>query len=417
LKEHARIVRFRVELCVPGEITIWWSFPGEKCADEGAEELKMPKLNINLLRGGLLLLNLGALSLLTFTFYDLYSGSPEAVSVRLADPEDFSLREEVARPVNNQYQKIIADLYRKPPVVRTQPVQPAVDPNLPQLEGGPIGEWEITGVIVSSANGQRFATITEKGQTAVITGPRSSRSVNTTRVRGASSRTSTRGRTTRPSSRSTRAPVSNQRVRLLEQGKTIQIDENVLTVLEIDIQPKKVVYEQDGRRYTLSAVDKIDPIIHEEGSGLVLRGFSPEEVLLLGGGQAGVQTPKTLAIPGDQRGSIRDRAGQQVPGTEAKKTPPAAGGVSPQRAVPTARPGAGSNATRGAIPGRGGRGLPTKGRTVPTKKPTAGIKGAAQIGGDSRKQIEATLGIDFNDGQGALRRLEELNRAQGQQRP
>ncbi|MGE4618768.1 MAG: hypothetical protein AAEJ04_03050 [Planctomycetota bacterium] len=381
----------------------------------------MPKLNINLLRGGLLLLNIGALCLLTFTFYDLYSGAPEAVSVRLADPEDFSLREEVARPVNNQYQKIIADLYRKPPVVRTEPVQPAVDPNLPLLEGGPIGEWEITGVIVSSADGQRFATITEKGQTAVITSSRSSRTpsrtVNTTRVRGASSRTSTRGRTTRPSSRSTRAPVSNQRVRLLEQGKTFRIDENVLTVVEIDDQPKKVVYEQDGRRYTLSAADKIDPIIQEDGSALVLRGYSPEEILLLGGGTPVTPASTNLAIPGDQRGSIRNRSGQPVPGTEAKNPTPTAGGVSPGRPVPTTKSGSGVKQTRGAIPGRGGRGGPTKDRAVPSKKPTPGLRGTPTTGGDSRKQIEATLGIDLNDGQGAIRRLEELNRAQGQQRP
>ena len=55
-------------------------------------------------------------------------------------------------------------------------------------------------------------------------------------------------------------------------------------VVEIEDAPKRITYTHNGLRYTLSAENKIDPVLHEEGSVLVLRGFSPEEVELLTGG-------------------------------------------------------------------------------------------------------------------------------------
>ena len=377
----------------------------------------MPKLNVRLLRWGLLVLNCGALSLLGFTIYDLFTGSPEAVTVRLVEPEDFVLTPQAVRSTGNQYQKIISDLYRQPPPVQVAPVKPETDPALPLLNSGPIGDWEITGIIVSSAAGQRFATIQEKAQTAVILPGRSTRTVNNSRVRGTSSRTSSRGRTTRTPSRSSRAQVSNQRVRLLEQGKKVRIDDNIFTVVEIDDAPRRVLYEHNGLRYTLSAEDKIDPVLHVEGSGLVLRGFSPEEVDLLGGGDArvGIAAPST-AIPGDVRGSIKDQKGKAVPGTESKS--PAATSARPANGT-LRTPGVQRN-TRSNVPGRGSRNaVPSADRAVPTRRPTPGVRGqrTPSTDAESRKQVEATLGVDLNDTQGTIRRLEELNRPQGQPKP
>lgn len=380
----------------------------------------MPKLNIQFLRWGLLALNFGALGFLGFTFYGLFSGSPEAVSVRLADPEDFALRQETARSAGNQYQKIISDLYRIPPPDRTGPVKPTTDTELPLRDGGPIGEWEITGVIVSSAAGQRFATIQEKGQTSVLV-PGRSRTVNTSRVRGSTSRTSTRGRSSRTTSRSSRAQVSSQRVRLLEKGKSVRIDDNTFMVVEIEDAPKRITYTHNGLRYTLSAENKIDPVLHEEGSVLVLRGFSPEEVELLGGGTPSPQAPSKLAIPGDVRGSIRGGNGREIPGTEAKtpRTTSAATSATRRPTTGAVRPGVPS--TRGAVRGKaaGGTTPTTKSRAVsPGARVTPGLqrRGATRVTDEeSRKQVEATLGIDLQaDPQGALRRLEELNRARGQ---
>ncbi len=372
------------------------------------------KMNINLLRWGLLVLNFAAIGLLGFAFYDLFTGSPEAVSVRLVDAKDYELPPQTYRPTGNQYQKIISDLYRQPPPVRTAPVKPETDPDMPLLNGGPIGEWEITGIIVSSAEGNRFATIREKGQTSVIVPGRSTRTVSSSRVRG-SSRTSSRGRTTRTPSRSSRAPVSNQRVRLLEQGKSARIDENIFMVLEIDDSPSRVLYEHNGQRYTLSAEEKTDLVLQQDGSVTVLRGFSPEEVELLGGATArpgvGAASP---AIPTDVRGTIKDQQGKAVSGTEAKN-PAATSGRPTNGSLRT--PGL-QQQNRSQLRGRGGRGLPGADRTPPAKKPATGIQGRTS-GSDeeSRKRVEATLGIDLNDSQGTIRRLEELNRAQGQPKP
>ncbi|MGE4602848.1 MAG: hypothetical protein AAEJ65_08085 [Planctomycetota bacterium] len=375
----------------------------------------MLKLNIQSMRWGLLALNFGALGFLGFSFYGLFSGSPDAVSVRLANPEDFALREEAARPVGNQYQKIISDLYRIPPPDRTGPVKPTTGSELPIRDGGPIGEWEITGVIVSSPPGQRFATIREKGQTSVIVPGR--RTVNTSRVRGATSRTSTRGRSARPtSSRSSRAQVSRQRVRLLEKGKTVRIDANTFMVVEIEDSPKRVTYTHNGLSYTLSAEDRIDPVLHEEGSALVLRGFSPEEIELLNGGNPILQGSNNSVIPGDVRGTIKNQNGKAVPGTGAKRQATTSA-LRPGTAAGAVRPGVPS--TRGAVRGRQGGTVSPAGKKVsPGVKSTPGLRGTAassDTDAQSRKQVEATLGIDLEaDPQGALRRLEELNR-QGQQ--
>lgn len=376
----------------------------------------MMKMNINLLRWGLLALNCAAIGLLGFAFYDLFTGSPEAVSVRLVDAKDYELPPQTYRPTGNQYQKIISDLYRQPPPVRTAPVKPETDPNMPLLNGGPIGEWEITGIIVSSAEGNRFATIREKGQTSVIVPGRTTRRVSSSRVRGSSSRTSSRGRTTRSSS--SRAPVSNQRVRLLEQGKSARIDENIFMVLEIDDSPRRVLYEHNGQRYTLSAEEKTDPVLQQDGSVMVLRGFSPEEVELLGGatGRPGVRAASP-AIPTDVRGTIKDQQGKAVSGTEAKN-PAATSGRPTNGSLRTPGLQQQNPANRSQLRGRGGRGLPGADRTPPAKKPASGVRGRTS-GSDeeSRKQVEATLGIDLNDSQGTIRRLEELNRAQGQPKP
>ncbi len=373
----------------------------------------MLKLNVQSMRWGLLALNFGALGFLGFSFYGLFSGSPEAVSVRLANPEDFALREEAARPVGNQYQKIISDLYRIPPPDRTGPVKPTTGSELPLRDGGPIGEWEITGVIVSSPPGQRFATIREKGQTSVIVPGR--RTVNTSRVRGATSRTSTRGRSARPSSRASRAQVSRQRVRLLEKGKTVRIDTNTFMIVEIEDAPTRVTYTHNGLSYTLSAEDKIDSVLHEEGSVIVLRGFSPEEVELFNGGAPRLSTPTNPTIPGDVRGSIKNQNGRAVPGTGAKTRSPASAATSARPGTAAGAVRAGVPSTRGTVRGRQGGTVSPAGKGVsPGAKMTPGLRGngaSSTTDAQSRKQLEATLGIDLEaDPQGALRRLEELNR-------
>jgi len=122
----------------------------------------MPKLSIRVIRISILLFNIGALTLLGFVFHDLLLESSEDVQVRLANPKDFELKEQAARPVPNQYRDIISDLYRTPPVpptpIDTKPVESA----LPAADSGPIGDWEIVGVIFSP-EGKRFASIQEKG--------------------------------------------------------------------------------------------------------------------------------------------------------------------------------------------------------------------------------------------------------------
>ncbi|MEE2857925.1 MAG: hypothetical protein VX949_11070 [Planctomycetota bacterium] len=381
----------------------------------------MPKVSIRLLRVGLLLFNVAALTLLGFVFFGLLDDSPQGTQVRLFNPVDFELKEQAARPVPNQYRDIIRDLYLVAPPVRTAPVKPTTDPVLPQLDSGPIGDWDIVGVIYSP-EGQRFASIQEKGQTSVINSATRGRTINTSRVRG-SSRGSTRGSSRSPTSRaSSRSPgrtqISNQRVRYLEQGKSFRIDENTYMVVDIQDQPKQVIYEHNGRSYTLRQESKIDPVIHEEGNVLVLRGFSPEELdLLTGGSLAPPGASKSASIPTDVRGAIRGSDGKELPGTAASR----ARGAPPPGAVRT--PAAGATPNPNVRTRRGDIRDPRAERTgrkpapaAPTMKSGAGAKSpGARV---TRTTIESTLGVDIEaNPQEAIRRLEELNRAQQPNQP
>ncbi len=383
----------------------------------------MPKLSIRVIRISILLFNIGALTLLGFVFHDLLLESSEDVQVRLANPKDFELKEQAARPVPNQYRDIISDLYRTPPVpptpIDTKPVESA----LPAADSGPIGDWEIVGVIFSP-EGKRFASIQEKGQTSVLNpSTRGGRTVNTSRVRGSSSRRGGPSPTTRRSSRSTpgRTQVSNQRVRYLEQGESFRIDENTYQVVEIFTQPKKVIYSHNGRQYTLVQESAVDPVLHEEGNILVLKGYSPEELELLTGVPSGLGAgAASQPIPQDVRGSIRGQDGKQVPGTAARR----GGGATPP-ATNTTR---GSTRPSPAVPGR----LNTpqnprdtrRGGVQPSRKPAPKPKlgsptkvpgGGARV---TRTTVDSTLGVDIEaNPQEAIRRLEELNRAQQQNQP
>jgi hypothetical protein len=318
----------------------------------------MPKVSIQLLRSGILLFNISAMTLLGFVMYDLLLESPQDVPVRLVDPQDFELKEQAARPVPNQYREIIGELYRTAPQAPVAQIKP-VESTLPLLDSGPIGEWEIVGVIYSP-EGQRFASIQEKGQTNVLkSSSRSGRPVNTSRVRGRSTRGGGASAINRASSRTSgRSPTSNQRVRYLEQGKEFRIDENSYMVVEIKDQPKQVIYEHNGRSYTLRQESIIDPVIHEEGETLVLRGFSPEELELLTGGQTGASAVGRLsAIPEDVRGSIRGNDGKPMRGTEVPKSPTTRPtGVVPPRGVsprtPTTKPNSRTIVVVLVIPGQ-----------------------------------------------------------------
>jgi len=379
----------------------------------------MPKVSIQLLRVGLLLFNVAALTLLGFVFFGLLDDSPEGTQVRLYDPVDFELKDQAARPVPNQYRDIIRDLYITAPPIRTAPVKPTTDPALPQLDSGPIGDWEIVGVIYSP-EGQRFASIQEKGQTSVLNPGTRGRTINTSRVRGStrgSSRGSSRSPTSRATSRSSgRTQISNQRVRYLEQGKSFRIDANTYMVVEIQDRPKQVIYEHNGRSYTLRQESKIDPVIHEEGRVLVLRGFSPEELDLLTGGSLGAPgaTP-SASIPTDVRGVIRGSDGKELPGTAATRARVA----TPAGAVRPPASGANPNARtrRGDI--RDPRAERTGRKPAPSAPKLKSGGGAKSPGARvTQTTIESTLGVDIEaNPQEAIRRLEELNRAQQPNQP
>lgn len=381
----------------------------------------MPKVSIQLLRGGLLLFNVAALTLLGFVFFGLLDDSPEGTKVRLYDPVDFELKEQAARPVPNQYRDIIRDLYLTPPPIRTAPVKPTTDPALPQLDSGPIGDWEIVGVIYSH-EGQRFASIQEKGQTSVLNPGTRGRTINTSRIRGSTraSRGSSRSPTSRASSRSSgRTQISNQRVRYLEQGKSFRIDANTYMVVEIQNRPKQVIYEHNGRSYTLRQESKIDPVIHEEGRVLVLRGFSPEELELLTGRSLGAPgATSSSSIPTDVRGAIRGSDGKELQGTAATR----ARAGTPARVVnptPASRttPNPNARTRRGDI--RDPRAERT-GRKPAPSAPKLKSGGGSKSPGVRVTQttIESTLGVDIEaNPQEAIRRLEELNRAQQPNQP
>lgn len=383
----------------------------------------MPKVSIQLLRSGILLFNISAMTLLGFVMYDLLLESPQEVQVRLVDPQDFELKEQAARPVPNQYREIIGELYRTPPQAPIAQVKP-VESTLPMLDSGPIGEWEIVGVIYSP-EGQRFASIQEKGQTNVLkSSSRSGRPVNTSRVRGRSTRGGGASAINRASSRTSgRSQVSNQRVRYLEQGKEFRIDENSYMVVEIKDQPKQVIYEHNGRSYTLRQESIIDPVIHEEGETLVLRGFSPEELELLTGGQTGASAVGRLsAIPQDVRGSIRGNDGKPLRGTEAAKPPTTRPtgvapprGVSPRTPTPKANPRTNSRSI-------GDPRSEQRGRVAPPNKAKPKLRGGTSTQTPSSRvgqaTLEATLGVDVESNpQEAIRRLEALQRARQQNQP
>ena len=383
----------------------------------------MPKVSIQLLRSGILLFNISAMTLLGFVMYDLLLESPQEVQVRLVDPQDFELKEQAARPVPNQYREIIGELYRTPPQAPVAQVKP-VESTLPLLDSGPIGEWEIVGVIYSP-EGQRFASIQEKGQTNVLnTSSRSGRPTTTSRVRGRSTRGGGASPTSRANSRtSSRSQVSNQRVRYLEQGKSFRIDENSYMVVEIQDQPKQVIYEHNGRSYTLRQESIIDPVIHEDGETLVLRGFSPEELELLTGGQMGASAAGRLsAIPQDVRGSIRGNDGKPMRGTEAGKpattrptgaVPPR--GVSPR--TPTTKANSRTN-SRSIVDPRSEQ----RGRVAPPNKAKPKLRGGTSTQTPNSRvgqaTLEGTLGVDVESNpQEAIRRLEALQRARQQNQP
>lgn len=382
----------------------------------------MPKVSIQLLRVGLLLFNVAALTLLGFVFFGLLDDSPEGTQVRLYDPVDFELKDQAARPVPNQYRDIIRDLYLTAPPIRTAPVKPTTDPALPQLDSGPIGDWEIVGIIYSP-EGQRFASIQEKGQTSVLNPGTRGRTINTSRVRGStrgSSRGSSRSPTSRATSRSSgRTQISNQRVRYLEQGKSFRIDANTYMVVEIQDRPKQVIYEHNGRSYTLRQESKIDPVIHEEGRVLVLRGFSPEELDLLTGRSLGAPgaTPSS-SIPTDVRGAIRGSDGKELQGTAATRARVGAPArvVKPTSASMTT-PNPNARTRRGDI--RDPRAERTGRKPAPSAPKLKSGGGAKSPGARvTQTTIESTLGVDIEaNPQEAIRRLEELNRAQQPNQP
>ncbi|MDE0959157.1 MAG: hypothetical protein OSB09_00085 [Planctomycetota bacterium] len=381
----------------------------------------MPKVSIQLLRGGILLFNISAMTLLGFVLFDLLLESPQGVKVRLVNPQDFELKEQAARPVPNQYRDIIGELYRSAPQAPVAVVKP-VESTLPSLDTGPIGEWEIVGVIFS-AEGQRFASIQEKGQTNVLkSNSRNGRATTTTRVRGRAPRGGGASPTSRlNNSRTNRSQVSNQRVRYLEQGKEFRIDENRYMVVEIQDQPKQVIYEHNGRSYTLRQESITDPVIHEEGQTLVLRGFSPEEMELLSGSGAGVSAAGRVgAIPGDERGWIRGNDGKEMRGTAASKPP--SGGTPPRGAATRSPTNKAAVNPRSNNRNVGDPRSQRRGAQVPPNPVKPKLRGGTSTKTPKptvrQTTLEGALGVDVESNpQEAIRRLKELQRARQQNQP
>ena len=82
------------------------------------------KTNISLIRGGLTIFNIAGLALLTFALLNMFGMMEESrKTIRLVDPEDFSMPTDTPRSVPNRYQNVIRDLYRTKPVPRVEPVQ------------------------------------------------------------------------------------------------------------------------------------------------------------------------------------------------------------------------------------------------------------------------------------------------------
>lgn len=371
------------------------------------------KTNISLIRGGLTIFNIAGLALLTFALLNMFGMMEESrKTIRLVDPEDFSMPTDTPRSVPNRYQNVIRDLYRTKPVPRVEPVQTQKEPELPVLDGGPLRDWEIIGVILSE-EGRKFATIQEKTANPTgssITGRRTSTS---SRLTGSSGRTSSRstsgrGRTTSRSRTPSRLPAQSQsRTRYIEQGQIFRVDENNYEVVGIDHTPKQVVYRHNGRSYTLQTEDVLDPVISEIDGGLVLRGYSPEELEALGleGGKVpgrGIQSPQ--AIPKDSRGAIKNGKGQDVSGGSATK---ASTPATPNNSrVNTGRTPARPQPTRSGL---GGNSQGQRGKQVRPSNRGAGLSNETPAQKQSRKQLEATLGIDLEKNpEGAIRQLEGL---------
>lgn len=377
------------------------------------------KFNIGLIRGGLTLFNLTGLALLTYALLNMFGMIEEdQKTIRLADPADYAMPADAPRPVSNRYTSVIRDLYRKKPAPPVAPVQAQTEPELPVLDGGPLRDWSITGVILSE-EGRKFATLQEKSANPVGTNVAGRRTATSSRLRGTSGRTSSRttssrGRTSSRSRTPSRLPAQSQsRTRYIEQGKQFRVDENTYEVVDITHTPKQVTYRHNGRSYTLQTEDVLDPVIDEVDGGLVLRGFSPEELeaLGLGGNQVpgrGAQQP--TGIPTDSRGAIKNGKGQDVsagksgtakPGTTAGQNPPG-------RPNPQTRPQPASRSGLGTPQNQRGRGQQVRPSTRGN-----GLSTETKEQKQSRKQLEATLGIDLEkDPEGAIRQLEGLNKRQ-----
>ncbi len=373
-------------------------------------------MNLKWVRISLTLFNIGGLALLTVAVLNMYGLTEEdRKQIRLVNPEDFEMPADTPRAVPNRYQNVIRDIYRKKPVPRVEPVKTEPQPDLPTMDGGPLRDWQITGVILSE-EGRKFATIKEKTASPVSTSVTGRRGSPSSRLRGTSGRTSSRTTTTSRGRSSTRGrtpsrlPIQSQsRIRYLEQGKEFRVDENIYEVLTISHTPKQLTYRHNDRSYTLQTEDLLDPVINEVDGGLVLKGFSPEELeaLGLGGNQVpfrGATQPQ--GIPNDSRGAIKNGRGQDVSAGAAKSgsnatangAKSAGGKVAPGQAQPTrSRLGGATNqrgrTTQPVRPATRGSGLS---RETPEQK-------------QSRKQLESTLGIDLEkDPEGAIRQLEGL---------
>ena len=376
------------------------------------------KFNIGLIRGGLTLFNLTGLALLTYALLNMFGMIEEdQKTIRLADPADYAMPADAPRPVSNRYTSVIRDLYRKKPAPPVAPVQAQTEPELPVLDGGPLRDWSITGVILSE-EGRKFATLQEKSANPVGTNVAGRRTATSSRLRGTSGRTSSRttssrGRTSSRSRTPSRLPAQSQsRTRYIEQGKQFRVDENTYEVVDITHTPKQVTYRHNGRSYTLQTADVLDPVIDEVDGGLVLRGFSPEELeaLGLGGNQIpgrGAQQP--TGIPTDSRGAIKNGKGQDVSAGKSGTAKPGTTGQNPPgRPNPQARPQPASRSGLGTPQNQRGRGQQVRPSTRGN-----GLSTETKEQKQSRKQLEATLGIDLEkDPEGAIRQLEGLNKRQ-----
>lgn len=376
------------------------------------------KFNIGLIRGGLTLFNLVGLALLTYALLNMFGMMEEdKKTIRLADPGDFAMPADTPRPVSNRYTSVIRDLYRTKPAPPVAPIQTQKEPELPVLDGGPLRDWRITGVILSE-EGRKFATLQEKSANPVGTNVTGRRTSTSSRLRGTSGRTtsrttSSRARTSSRSRTPSRLPTQSQsRMRYIEQGKQFRVDENTYEVVDISHTPKQVTYRHNGKSYTLQTEDILDPVINEVDGGLVLKGYSPEELeaLGLGGSQIpgrGAQQP--AGIPTDSRGAIKNGKGQDVSGGKAgSETKPGttAGQNTPGRANPQTRPQPASRSRLGNTQNQR-----TNGQQVRPSTRGNGLSSETKEQKQSRKQLEATLGIDLEkDPAGAIRQLEGLNK-------